>query len=103
MDRISSKGPSSTPRPACGPASSGLCIVLLGGFLAWRSCGARGRVGWDAAAPDDAVYAPTSRFVLAAAMFFVYALLLVGRGLPFWLGTGLFVTASCFRSGAPTG
>ena len=25
-------------------------------------------------------------------MFFVYALLLVGRGLPFWLGTALFVT-----------
>jgi len=30
---------------------------------------------------------------LAAAMFFIYALLLVGRGLPFWLGTALFVTA----------
>jgi len=25
-------------------------------------------------------------------MFFVYALLLVGRGLPFWLSTALFVT-----------
>ena len=29
-------------------------------------------------------------------MFFVYALLLVGRGLPFWLGTALFVTAFVF-------
>jgi hypothetical protein len=30
-----------------------------------------------------------------AAMFFAYALLLVGRGLPFWLGTALFVARSC--------
>ena len=29
-------------------------------------------------------------------MFFVYALLLVGRGLPFWFGTALFVTAFVF-------
>jgi len=37
-----------------------------------------------------------SSFALAAAMFFVYALLLVGRGLPFWLGTALFVAAFVF-------
>jgi hypothetical protein len=29
-------------------------------------------------------------------MFFVYALLLVGRGLPFWLGTAMFVTTFVF-------
>jgi hypothetical protein len=29
-------------------------------------------------------------------MFFVYALLLVGRGLPFWFGTALFVAAFVF-------
>ncbi len=48
--------------------------------------------GWDAAAPDDTDYAPRSSFALAAGMFFVYALLLVGRGLPFWFATALFVT-----------
>ena len=53
-------------------------------------------MGWDAAEPDDTDYAPLGRFGLAAAMFFVYALLLVGRGLPFWLSTGLFVTAFVF-------
>jgi hypothetical protein len=37
-----------------------------------------------------------SGFALAAGMFFVYALLLVGRGLPFWLGTALFVSAFAF-------
>ena len=45
---------------------------------------------------DDTDYAPIRSFALAAAMFFVYALLLVGRGLPFWLGTALFVTAFVF-------
>ena len=34
--------------------------------------------------------------VLAAAMFFVYALALVGHGLPFWPGTALFVGAYVF-------
>ena len=51
---------------------------------------------WDAAPPDETDYAPRSSFALAAGMFFVYALLLVGRGLPFWLGTALFVTAFVF-------
>ena len=36
---------------------------------------------------------PTSRFALATALFLVYAVLLVGHGLPFWLGTALFVIA----------
>ncbi len=35
---------------------------------------------------------PLPRFLLAAGLFFVYALLLVGKGLPFWLGTAAFVT-----------
>jgi hypothetical protein len=36
---------------------------------------------------------PRSSFLLAAGLFFVYALLLVGKGLPFWLSTAFFVTA----------
>jgi hypothetical protein len=52
--------------------------------------------GWDAADIDEATLVPTSRFALATAMFFAYALLLVGRGLPFWLGTALFVAAFVF-------
>ena len=51
---------------------------------------------WTARAPDDTDYAPTQQFVIAVVMFFVYALLLVGHGLPFWLGTALFVAAYVF-------
>ncbi|MBK6334610.1 MAG: hypothetical protein IPF60_02085, partial [Betaproteobacteria bacterium] len=37
-----------------------------------------------------------SRFALGAGLFFVYALQRSARGLPFWLGTALFVTAFVF-------
>ncbi len=69
---------------------------MLGGLLVLRSWRRAQSIGWDAAEADDTDYAPVSSFVLAAGMFFVYALLLVGRGLPFWLGTALFVTAFVF-------
>jgi putative tricarboxylic transport membrane protein len=52
----------------------------------------RGRsLGWHAALADDTVLVSPQRFAGAAAAFFAYALLLVGRGLPFWLGTAIFV------------
>ena len=74
-------------------AVTGLLIALLGGILVWRSLRRAHAVGWTARNNVDTVLVPASRFALAASMFFVYSLLLVGRGLPFWLGTGLFVTA----------
>jgi hypothetical protein len=54
------------------------------------------RAGWNAGEAEDAELAPPSSFALAVALFFVYALLLVGRGLPFWLGTVSFVSAFVF-------
>jgi len=73
-----------------------LLIAALGGMLAWRSVRRARAIGWNTVTPDDTILAPTSRFWLAVAMFFIYALLLVGRGLPFWLGTALFVTCYVF-------
>jgi hypothetical protein len=69
---------------------------MLGGVLVLRSWRRAQRIGWDAVAEDDTDYAPLSSFALATAMFFVYALLLVGRGLPFWVGTAIFVSAFVF-------
>ena len=74
----------------------GTLLAVLGGLLVLRSWRRAQRTGWDAAEADDTDYAPPGSFALAAGMFFVYALLLVGRGLPFWLGTALFVTAFVF-------
>jgi len=96
MDRLTQQGAELFTAPGLWPGVIGLVIALLGGVLAWRSLQRARIAGWHAAEEDDTVYAPTSQFTLAAAMFFAYALLLVGHGLPFWLGTALFVTAYVF-------
>ena len=96
MDRLEQQGAELYTAPGLWPGIIGLLIALLGGVLAWRSVRRASVVGWQAAEADDAILVPTSRFALATAMFFIYALLLVGRGLPFWLGTSVFVTAFVF-------
>jgi len=96
MDRLTQQGAELFTAPGLWPGVIGLVIALLGGVLAWRSLQRARIAGWHAAEEDDTVYAPTSQFTLAAALFFAYALLLVGHGLPFWLGTALFVTAYVF-------
>ncbi len=96
MDRMTQQGATVHTAPGLWPGIVGVCLAALGGLLMLRSWRRAGRIGWDAVESDDTDYAPMSSFVLAAGMFFVYALLLVGRGLPFWLGTALFVTAFVF-------
>lgn len=92
MDRFESQGATLHSAPGLWPGIVGLIIALLGGALAWRSVLRARETGWRAADEDDAQLVPRSQFLLAGVMFLVYALLLVGRGLPFWLGTGVFVT-----------
>jgi putative tricarboxylic transport membrane protein len=96
MDRLEQQGAELYTAPGLWPGVIGLLIALLGGVLAWRSVRRARAAGWDAADADDTILVPASRFALATAMFFIYALLLVGRGLPFWLATALFVTAFVF-------
>lgn len=92
MDRMTQQGAQIYTAPGMWPAVIGLLIAVLGGVLAWRSVRRARETGWTAQEVDDTVLVSTKRFALGAAMFFVYALLLVGHGLPFWMGTGLFVT-----------
>jgi putative tricarboxylic transport membrane protein len=96
MDRMTQQGATLHTAPGLWPGIVGALLAVLGGVLVLRSWQRAQRIGWDAAPPDDTNYAPLQSFVLATAMFFVYALVLVGRGLPFWLGTALFVTAFVF-------
>ena len=96
MDRMTQQGATLHTAPGLWPGIVGALLAVLGGALMLRSRHRAQRIGWDAAEPDETDYAPLPGFALAAAMFFVYALLLVGRGLPFWLGTALFVTAFVF-------
>ena len=96
MDRMVQQGATLHTAPGLWPGIVGALLATLGGVLMLRSWRRARKIGWDAAEADDTDYAPLSSFTLAAAMFFVYALLLVGRGLPFWLGTALFVTSFVF-------
>ena len=96
MDRMTQQGATLHTAPGLWPGIVGTLLALLGGALVLRSWRRARRIGWDAAEGDDTNYAALSSFALATAMFFVYALLLVGRGLPFWLGTALFVSTFVF-------
>ncbi len=93
MDRLEHQGAAVYSAPGLWPGIIGLLLALLGVVLAWRSIERARATPWNAALPDDTVLVPAWRFRLAAAMFVTYALLLVGNGLPFWVGTALFVTA----------
>jgi len=73
MDRMTQQGATLHTAPGLWPGIVGTVLAVLGGVLVLRS-----------------------RFALAVALFFVYALLLVGRGLPYWLGTALFVSTFVF-------
>ncbi len=108
MDRLEQQGAPIYSAPGLWPGIVGLMLALLGGVLVWRSY--RRSRGAAMATPTqaDPRLVPPRQFALAAAMFFAYAILLVGRGLPFWLGTTLFVTVYVFvfrrmhRAGAAT-
>jgi hypothetical protein len=92
MDRMESQGATIHTAPGLWPGIVGSLLAVLGGVLVWRSIRRAKHAGWDAAELDDTDYRPLPEFLLAAGLFFVYGLLLVGKGLPFWLGTALFVT-----------
>ncbi|MBK9117646.1 MAG: tripartite tricarboxylate transporter TctB family protein [Betaproteobacteria bacterium] len=96
MERMTAQGADLYTAPGLWPGVVGLALALLGGLLAWRSLVRAREAGWDAAAPRGETLVPTPRFALAAGLFLVYALLGVGRGLPFWLSTALFVAAFVF-------
>lgn len=96
MDRMTQQGGQIYTAPGLWPGLVGIVIAILGGILAWRSLARARASSWTAKELDDTDYAPTSNFVIAAALFFIYALLLVGHGLPFWVGTTLFVTVYVF-------
>src|SRR5512132_2313568 len=81
MDRMEAQGATLHTAPGLWPGLIGFALALMGGVLVARSVRRARRVGWNAAERDETDLAPRSSFALAVALFFVYALLLVGRGL----------------------
>ena len=101
MDRFEAQEGTLWTAPGLWPGIIGLLLVALAALLAIRSWRRAAALGWDAAEAGDTPLVPTRRFALAAATFFVYGLVLVGRGLPFWLGTAVFVAGYVYLFHAP--
>ena len=87
MDRLAHLHINKYEIPGLVPGLLGTAIFLLGALLAVRAvrAGALGAAGATGPRPG------WQRLAVVAAVMLAYPLLLVGRGLPFWLVTGLFV------------
>lgn len=93
MDRLEQQNINPVTVPGLLPGLLGLCMVLLGTVLGLRS--------WRLGAFQQAVTARTAhereerkRVWIAVAMCIGYGGVLVGHGIPFWLASTVYVTAS---------
>jgi hypothetical protein len=87
MDRLDRQHINPFTAPGLVPALLGAVIALMGVCLLARSV----RAGGLGAAPPTAGHTDFPRLFLALALCLAYAAGLVGRGLPFWLATFIFV------------
>ena len=93
MDRLAGQNINPVTVPGLLPGLLGLAMVLLGtvlGLRSWR----RGALT-QAAPPrtaDD--HEQTKRVAIAIAMCVGYGVVLVGHGIPFWLASTVYVSAS---------
>lgn len=92
MDRLEHMHINPYTAPGLVPGVLGTVLVVCGAILAIRSLRRRAwHVGREERrTPDRAGW---KRFALALALCVVYAVGMVGRGVPFWLATVLFVFA----------
>lgn len=88
MDRLASQNINPYTAPGLVPALLGAAIALMGFLLLVRSVRAG---GLRDSPPTAAAHLNFARLFLALALCIAYAAGLVGRGLPFWLATFLFV------------
>jgi hypothetical protein len=93
MDRLERLNINPYEAPGLVPGVLGAVIALLGLVLALRGLNAPTyTLASDSPAPAPGSGSVMARMVLVLGLTLAYALLLVGRGLPFWLATFVFVT-----------
>ena len=93
MDRLEAQHINPYTVPGLLPGLLGVVMILLGGLLALRSWRRGGRfVGGPRFAPTSRESA--RRLALVIGLIVAYTVVLLGRGLPFWLGATIYVTAS---------
>ena len=99
MDRLEAQNINPYTIPGLLPGLLGLMMVLLGGLLALRSWRRGGRfVRGPQFAPSGE---SARRLALVVGLIVAYTVVLLGRGLPFWLGAAIYVTASIVLLQAP--
>jgi hypothetical protein len=91
MDRLERQGVNPYTVPGLLPGLLGIAMILLGGILTARSVG---RGGLVRPLPDHSGHAREERrrVWMVIAMCVTFGVVLVGRGLPFWLAAWAFVT-----------
>jgi len=99
MDRLEAQHINPYTVPGLLPGLLGLVMILLGVLLALRSWGRGARlVGGPRFAPD---WRSMRRLAVVIGLILAYTVALLGRGLPFWLVSALYVTASIVLLQAP--
>jgi len=93
MDRLESQNINPLTVPGLLPGLLGIAMILLGGTMAVRSL-RQGALHEAAAAPTAHVREERRRVWIAVALCVGYGVVLVGHGIPFWLASSIYVTAS---------
>lgn len=94
MDRLESQGINPYTAPGLLPGLLGVAMVCLGALLALRSIG-EGALASHAPAPGGPARGGGHRqLILVLALCLIFAVVLLGHGLPFWLAGAIFVSAS---------
>jgi len=93
MDRLEQQHINPVTIPGLLPGLLALAMIVLGvvlGLRSWR----RGALAQAVPAPSPLQREQRRRVAIAIALCLGYAVVLIGRGLPFWLGSSVYVTAS---------
>ncbi len=99
MDRLEAQHINPYTIPGLLPGLLGIAMILLGGLLALRCWGRGGRF---AGGPRFATSGESARrLALVIGLIVAYTVVLLGRGLPFWIGAAIYVTASILFLQAP--
>jgi hypothetical protein len=91
MDRLESQGINPYTVPGLLPGLLGVVTILLGAMLAVRSWRRGGTLRHGGPALDRA---EVRRLAIVLALILIYAVVLVGHGMPFWLASAVYVSAS---------
>ncbi len=93
MDRLEQQNINPYTVPGLLPGLLGIMMILLGGILALRSL-RRGALHLPPSLPGAHDGERRRRIGVVLALCLGYGIVLIGRGLPFWLASTIYVTAS---------